>query len=300
MNVVKIMGGLGNQLFQIAFAYSLFEGKNICVDASVYKTYKIRDYSLAHFVIYDEIKQISEAEMDCGWYMYKLSSKIYHVIQKILFPMENKYNILGKLYLVLSKLGYYYNFSWKYIFNKSKNKTNNYIYGYFQSEKYFYNKKNLIKEKLKVKELMDDIEKNYFEDIKLNDSVGVSMRLGDDYRQSRILNVCTDEYYLQGMRYIHNINPNVKFYIFSDDLERAKKIKFDFDVCFIPELKDYQSLRLLSSCKYFVIANSSFSWWGAYLSSYKNKVIVAPKRWYNGMENPDIYTDDMVKLEGEY
>lgn len=125
------------------------------------------------------------------------------------------------------------------------------------------------------------------------------MRLGDDYINSPTLNVCKEDYYYRGMDYIYSKNKDAVFYIFSDSIDRVKQqFKFKYPVRYIDGFKDYESLRLMYSCKHFVISNSSFSWWGAYLAENKNKIIVAPNKWYNNTkEKPDIYFNEMTLLE---
>ena len=102
------------------------------------------------------------------------------------------------------------------------------------------------------------------------------------------------------MRYIAERAKNPVFYIFSDNLKEIEWIKenyhFDFDVQYI-ELNnpDYEELRLMYQCKHFVIANSTFSWWGSYLAANEDKIIVAPKIWNkNYFKRFDIYTEKMI------
>src|SRR5690606_10452579 len=136
-------------------------------------------------------------------------------------------------------------------------------------------------------------------EIKEKNAVGVSIRLGDDYTNSPNLNVCNIDYYYRAMDLIYNNNSNVVFYIFSDRIDRVKeKFNFKYPVQYVNGFNDYQSLRLLYTCKHFVISNSSFSWWGAYLSENSNKIIVAPSKWYNHLsEKPDIYFDNMTLID---
>lgn len=301
MIIVKVMGGLGNQMFQIAFAkaVALEIGEEIFIDTSAYKKYKIRNYSASNLYIDNSIKNIEAANITLAYKGYlNLSQKIYRIFQKIIMRSLKRGEAPYKL---LSYFGLYYNFDVFYyslpsLSFKRKIKC---IYGYFQSEKYFEKYKELIKNEMKVKTSMTTREKRYFKEIKDNNSVAVSMRLGDDYVKSKSLNVCNDDYYYKAMDSLYNKNPNVVFYIFSDNIERAKKnYNFKYPVKYIENFNDYESLRLMYTCKHFIISNSSFSWWGAYLSDNNEKTILSPNKWYNqSIEPPDIYFDKMVLID---
>jgi hypothetical protein len=302
MVLVKVLGGLGNQMFQVAYAkmIALEYNEEIYLDISVYNKYKIRNYSISNLKISNSLKYIEDSNLSMAKKLYlNTTRKVYHLYQKIAKETTSidKY---GKIpFALLSKKGLYYNFD-RYYYNFSPNNAKvKSIYGYFQSEKYFEKYKSQVIEELKVKTPPTDREQSLLEEIKSCNAVAISMRLGDDYINSPSLNVCKEDFYYRGMDYIYNQNKDVVFYIFSDSIELAKKhYKFKYPVRYIEGFKDYESLRLLYSCKHFVISNSSFSWWGAYLAEGSNKIIVAPNRWYNDTkEKPDIYHDKMILLE---
>lgn len=302
MIILKSIGGLGNQMFQIAFARSLSleYSKEVYIDTSVYDSYKIRDFSLSNLLISEHFDDFSHANLPIRKRIYfKLTQKIYHVVQKIIKVLFKTDKIGKALYDFCVARGLYYNFDVYYYDHIIEDKDFKCLYGYFQSEQYFSKYKDQIVNELKVKVPPTGTEKALLDEILTHNSVAVSMRLGDDYIKSSMLNVCSDDYYIKGIKYISNKYSNAKIYIFSDDIERAKKIiNGKFNAHYVEGFKDYQSLRLLYSCKHFVISNSSFSWWGAYLSFNTDKIIVAPSRWYNNSrENPAIYTNDMVLID---
>ena len=142
-------------------------------------------------------------------------------------------------------------------------------------------------------------EKLLLKQIENSTAVAISMRLGEDYTNSSLLNVCGDDYYYKGMDHIYEKIDNPIFYIFSDRIDIVKsQFNFKYDVNYIDGFNDYESLRLMYTCKHFVISNSSFSWWGAYLSSNTNKIVVAPSKWYSDTkETPHIYLDSMTLIE---
>ncbi len=302
MIILKVIGGLGNQMFEIAFArmLSLEFNEKIYLDLSVYKKYKIRDFSISNLKISDSIEYIEDAKLPVLKRVYlKLSQKTYHVYQKIVKIGTGSDRIGNKSYETLKKKGLYYNFDVYYYKPSKSNSKIKCLYGYFQSEEYFKKYKQQIVEELKVKVPPTEKEKMLLDEIKSCNGVGISMRLGDDYVKSSLLNVCREDFYYKGMDYIYNKNKDAVFYIFSDDIDRAKKqFNFKYPVRYVEGFKDYESLRLMYSCKHFVISNSSFSWWGAYLSSSPDKIIVAPSKWYsNSKETPNIYLDDMTLID---
>lgn len=302
MIILKMIGGLGNQMFEIAFArmLSLEFDEKIYLDLSVYKKYKIRNFSLSNFNISSSFEDIEDANLTIlNKFYLKLTQKTYHAYQKIVKVITKSDRLGKKPYDKLTKNGLYYNFDVYYYYESKNNNKIKCLYGYFQSEKYFKKYEKQIIEELKVKIPPKDREKVLLDEIKSCNAVGISMRLGDDYVKSSLLNVCGKDFYHQGMEYIYNKNKDAVFYIFSDDIDRAKKqYKFKHPIRYIEGFKDYESLRLLYSCKHFVISNSSFSWWGAYLSNNSDKIVVAPNKWYNNSrENPDIYLEDMVLID---
>lgn len=302
MIIVKLIGGLGNQLFQIAFArtLSLKYGGKISIDKKAYKRYKIRDYSLTNFPISELIEDFYNSKLSTRKKIILYNSAlIYHLFQKIYKIIYKTDKIGQKISDFYDKKGFYFNLDSYYYSHKFSQHQVKYLYGYFQSEMYFMEYKDQIKNDFKIKILPSVEEKNLLEEILFYNSVGVSMRLGDDYLNSKNLNVCSKEYYLNAITFLMKKINDLKIYVFSDDIERAKIIIGDSNsVVFVEGFKDYQNLRLLYSCKHFVISNSSFSWWGSYLSESPDKIIVAPNKWYsNSNETPSIFTKDMILLE---
>ena len=161
-----------------------------------------------------------------------------------------------------------------------------------------------IKKELHVRKEPSDKNKEKIEELQQCNAVCVHIRRGDyvSNEKNRALVVCDETYYKRGMEYIAERVENSVFYIFSDNLQEINWIKenyhFDYNVQYI-ELNnlDYEELRLMYQCKHFIIANSTFSWWGAYLSANEDKVIIAPATWnkdYSGQI--DVYTKSMILL----
>lgn len=187
---------------------------------------------------------------------------------------------------------------------KAKKRTKK-IIGYYQSEKYFEKYKDIICSELRVMEEPSGQNRQMIEEIVSCNAVCVHIRRGDYVSNSKnaALVVCDEAYYKQGMEYVKEHVSNPVFFVFSDNNEEIEWIKKnyqleDFDVRYVTlNNPDYEELRLMYHCKHFVIANSTFSWWGAYLSDNKNKIVIAPTVWnkeYN--KQVDVYLEDMIKI----
>lgn len=301
MIVVKLMGGLGNQMFQLAFAKAMSIEKNeqIVIDLSGYEKYKIRKFTASNLNIGAHLKNVEDVKIPfLEKNLINFSQSTYRACQKIV--RSGKKKKVGKFtYILLAKIGLHYNFDRLYYKTNIISGKNKYIYGYFQSEKYFMKYKKIIKEELKVQTSPTKKEEILLKDLCAKNSVAVSIRLGDDYLNSQALNVCNEEYFYRAMKLIVKQNKDATFYIFSDDIKKVKKLfKFEYPVQYIEEFTDYESLRLMYTCKHFIISNSSFSWWGAYLADNQNKIVISPNKWYNnGSEKPDIFYDELTLIE---
>lgn len=298
MIIVKSLGGLGNQLFQLAYALDISEktGKKIFVDTHIYNQYKVRSFSANNLECFKvRCEPLKGKNKLTSIYMQKIYH-LYHKLCKSLFHIEKYGHVWLKFF---SKYGFIYNFDRFY--HKVSFCSERYeLYGYYQSEKYFIDNADKVKSLLKVRVEMSVEELTLFKRINENESIAISLRLGDDYIKSKNLNVCTKDFYLKSLLYLMKLKPKAKVYVFSDEIEKAKEILCNIDCTeffFVTGFNDFQSLRLMYSCQNFIISNSSFSWWGAYLSDYKDKIIIAPDKWYNdSLTQPDIYHKGMMKL----
>jgi len=174
---------------------------------------------------------------------------------------------------------------------------NNKLFGYFQSEKYFREYKDYILDILSLPTYMiNNISQKYNNIIQSDNTVSIHIRRGDYLKFSDIHTVLDLEYYQKAIEYF---SIDSFFIIFSDDIEWCKNqdlfknLKNKQFICDI----DYYELYLMSCCKNNIIANSSFSWWGVYMSKYINKKVISPKQWFgiNGPQNfKDIYIDNWI------
>lgn len=301
MIVLRMMGRLGNQMFQYAYARALQEiyKEPIVIDNSVYKKYRIGEYSLTNLNIRDDIKEVSKYNIrKLDYLVIRFWQKFYHVFQKLKRIIFNT-DVLGEhIFYYFSKKGLYFNFDRYYYPSLIINKKNKSIYGYFQSEKYFKEISDQIKKELKVVTEPSNQARKMLDEILGCNAVGVSIRCGHGYINTG-LDVCNPEYYYKGMDIVACKVYNPVFFIFSDRIDIVKETyKFSCPVKYIENMPDYESLRLLYSCKHFVIANSSFSWFGAYLSDNASKIVIAPSKWYKkSNKRPDIFLESMTLID---
>jgi len=142
----------------------------------------------------------------------------------------------------------------------------------------------------------------YEQQIKNCQAVSLHIRRGDylDPKYSALYkDICTPAYYEKAEAYIQNRYPDAVFFFFSNDTEWVKAHYSgpqDVVVEGNDEESGYADLYLMSRCRHHIIANSSFSWWGAWLNPDKDKTVIAPKKWLNGRDCKDIYTEEMILL----
>lgn len=182
-----------------------------------------------------------------------------------------------------------------------------YLDGYFQSEKYFNSISGIIREELTFKQ---PLEGEYFQNIlhriESLESVSLHFRRGDyitDSKTNKYHGVCSMNYYQKAVEKIEKKINSAALFIFSDDIPWVKAhFNSHLPTVFIEQSDEerHSDFRLMSSCKHNIIANSSYSWWAAWLNDNKKKTVIAPEKWYEDPRTPhdtaDILPDEWIKL----
>ncbi len=241
------------------------------LDLSKFEDYTLRSYKLNHFDIQEDFATPEDLEA---------FSPPEKGLPLVLFRAKNfmKPRHQKKIFIE-KKVGYDEDF------NRISGSC--WLKGYWQSEKYFEPIEKLIRREFKLHEEPDPLNRELLRDIKDKLSVSVHVRRGD-----YVANPVTNEvhgflgtsYYEKAIQYLQSKIKSPVFFVFSDDIEWAEKnLKTDHPLVFVDHNggeKDYEDLRLMWNCKYHIIANSSFSWWGAWLSNYDGQYVIAPKNWF--------------------
>jgi len=268
MIVVKIMGGLGNQMFQYALGrcMSLKNDQKLILDRSPYLRSFRRRYSLKFFQI--------EASTSYKFGLNFFKENLFYCLEKNFFNFEK--SILDN--------------------------TNCYLDGFWQNENYFIDIKETLKKDftLKDKYYQKLINKKYLEQIQNQQSVSIHVRRGDcvkNKKVSKIYKSCSLDYFSNAIEKINSYVKNAKFFCFSDDLNWCKNKMKSKNITFIENTKDYEEMVLMSNCKHNIISNSTFSWWAAWLNNYKEKIIICPKKWrYDDLNTKSLIPLDWIKI----
>lgn len=255
MIVVKITGGLGNQLFQYAMGRALaaHHNTNLKLDISAYQNDQSRNFMLNCFKIHDLDIEIDDI-LDYPLYYYKQN-------------------------------GFHFNSEVKELPNDT------YLAGFWQSDKFFNWKDYTFRNELIVYEHLVQCLSDKSMEIQNQESVAVHIRRGDYLYLNNTENnqpffgVLPIDYYNRAMTFLVKNNPSLRFYFFSDDIKWVQEnMQITYDYEFITNKVTSNSIEdfyLMSKCKYHIIANSSFSWWSAWLGNDPNKVVIAPAKWFN-------------------
>ncbi len=266
MIVVRIIGGLGNQMFQYAYAKSLQnKGYEVKIDISNFKFYKLHGgYQLDNFNIDIEVQPYLNT--------YLLKTLLNKTIREKTLLFDK--NLLNP-------------------------KKNTYLKGYFQNEKYFFQIRSILKKHFTLREKLSDSTFNFKKEIeRYKNSCFIHVRRGDYIinKSGKTFSTCDISYYKKSIEFLKNNHKNIHFFVFSNDFNWCKKaLKLD-DTTFVEhKVTPHEDLYLMSLCKFSIIANSTFSWWGAWLSNHKEKIVIAPKKWLVKKEN-DIVCNNWIKI----
>lgn len=263
--VIRLSGGLGNQMFQYALGKHL-EQKNAIVqyDTFVFYRDKLRNYELNQF--HTDVELVSTVR---NW---------FHLC---CYYTERK---LKMKQLVIKLLGEHHE---KSLFGFEDDLINyRYLDGCWQNIQYFYDLKTTLQREFVWKGSFNSIQQSVIKDIENQESVMIHLRRGDYLKptNSALYVVQDQDYYERAVHFVSDKVKEARWYVFSDDIEWCKNLScFKKDTTFIDKKISnnmYVDFELMKRCRHFIIGNSTFSWWASWLSANEEKVMVAPAQWF--------------------
>ena len=273
MIITKVDGGLGNQMFKYAHGFHVARtnATDLKLDLSWFENIRddeaTRKYGLGIFSIYEDFATEEEVE--------SVLKKHIPLLKPVRLTPHNFY-VGKKIYKDV------------------------YLDGQWQSEKYFKGSRDAIIKQFTLKSELQNFGGNVRHSIEMSESVSLHIRRTDYVTTKKHkYHQCDLEYYNSAIKKITEVHKNIEIFVFSDDMRWTKEhIVFEYPTHFVEGYKDYEDIFLMSLCKHNVIANSSFSWWGAWLSQHKNKITIAPKHWFadKKRKSDDIIPPDWITL----
>lgn len=270
MVISRLIGGLGNQMFQYAAGRSLAVANNceLKLDVSGYKNYTLHNgYELDLFNIQAGLAMDNEISS-----LVNVQSRWSRFISKKL-GLKNKSHLIEK------------SFSFEPSFFDIKQSI--YIDGYWQSYQYFESIKSQLKVELTPTAPLSGLNLSVAESIVQVNAVSLHIRRGDyvsNNATNKVHGFLGLKYYEDAISIISSRVSNANYFVFSDDIAWAKEnLELTNNVSFIDHnsgKNSYEDMRLMGLCQHHIIANSSFSWWGAWLGQNPNKIVLYPDRWF--------------------
>ncbi len=282
MIIIKLTLGLGNNLFQYALGRRLALERNteLLLDFTG-ENYNRQRYCLSYMSHFNMVRVVAKKR------------------EVIKIKLLNRFPFFSSDY-------------WGSVIKENRNTFNQtvidapknaYLVGYWQSEKYFKPIEDIIRQDITLKEPQDEKYQNLLNRITLSNSVSVHIRRGDYLlaKNMRLFSPCMPDYYLKAESLISKEISSPELFIFSDDIEWVKQnISFRCPVNFVSDgsMADYQELMLMSACKHNITANSTFSWWGAWLNVNPQKIVVTPQKWFIDpvMDEKDLIPSAWIKI----
>ena len=287
MIVIACAGGLGNQMFQYAYYLNQkikFNEEYVKFDISWFNKNKVHNGYELEKIFKLKIDYANKTDIRAAGKPINIIDKITNKILAKPKPWYSSGPVNAITYLsdiVEIKEGYFY--------------------GFWQSPKYFESIADKIRKDFHFKNPLDEKNEILRKDIINSDSVSVHIRRGDYLNNKTVENICTNNYYINSIMYIKKLIKKPKFFIFSNDIEWCKinlQIENAVYIDWNTGINSYKDMQLMSYCKHNIIANSTFSWWSAWLNDYHQKIVCVPQRWFNisGHETQDIYPDEWIRI----
>ncbi len=292
MVISNILGGIGNQMFQYA------AGRSLALTTSqslVFDLNDFSDYKLHHGFELNRVFNVNAESASANTVNEVLGWRANHLARRMLRRSQCA-GLRGNKFVVEPHFNY-----WPDFFNLAGDC---YLHGYWQSERYFKQIESVIRRDFTFREALAERNLELASEVAQTQSVSLHVRRGDyvsDAKTGQVMDVCSLEYYRKAICYVaeHIVKP--VFYVFSDDITWVKEnLSVSYPCVYVEhnrQKESYRDMQLMSLCRHNVIANSSFSWWGAWLNAHSEKLVVAPKNWFrNGANDSDLIPGEWIRL----
>lgn len=288
MKIVRIIGGLGNQMFQYALYLALkhkYPEEEIFIDASLMGSYKVHNGLEIDRVFGVELPQATFSQLlklTIPTYNYKLS----RLVEKVFPKRDTEYCDPSRYFEV----------------DEVMTCGDRYYNGYWLHFEYFEDCQDVIKNTYRFKLPLNDRNRMILEKIrKTKGSVSIHVRRGDFIKSPLYSGICDVVYYKEAIKYVIDRCKECHFFIFSDDIEWCKE-----NITPLLETNEYDfidwnkgddspiDMQLMSECQNNIIANSTFSWWAAFLNNNPDKIVCSPKKWLNARETRPVQMSSWI------
>lgn len=273
MIIINLNSQLGNQMFQYALARKLQTmGRQVKFDTRYYKQYP-KHYALDIFPVTVDVasgNEIGKERDERRTYPARLRRKLFGKRKSIFSEVESR-SLMYKPDILQLKHGY--------------------VDGYWQSEKYFSDIHTIILKDFTFPPVNDTKNRELIDRISEQTTVSIHIRRGD---YANGFPMMTPQYYENAINYFESVYNEVYFLVFSNDMDWAKQnLQFSQGefVDWNTGKESWKDMYLMTQCNHHIIANSSFSWWGAWLNQKENKEVIAPSVWFHHQETPDVYCE---------
>lgn len=288
--IVRLSGGVGNQLFQYALgrALSLRHGQELVLDVSSYDNQNPREaqrrFSLSPFniagrlAIPSDFKEIGLPAASDNRLFARLQRKAVRILESRLSLSERKIVIEPTFYFVPEILDI---------------RGDVFLAGVWQSPRYFNDFSEQIRRDITLKNDLSEKGRSLSELMQSTESVSIHIRRGDQVSDPHLAQkqgLLTEQYYSAARDHFNNKSRKHRFFIFSDEIDWVKaNLDFGEDAVYVSEygLTDYEELILMARCKHNVVAKSSYSWWGAWLNRNADKTVIVPKQRFGTLQLDD-------------
>lgn len=284
MIITRLIGGLGNQMFQYAAGKALAcrHGVEVKVDLSELNKQAGEQYTQRHYElgIFDSGIQVA-TENELRDFTGGDRSRLRREVQRRL-PF-----LFNSLCAVESGAAYHPQFE--------SYPRHTMLQGFWQSERYFRDYEQEIRNDFRFRSSVLEATRSLRETIASCEAVSLHVRRGDyvsNPSANQFHGLCSPRYYEQAVRHLAALHPDIRLFVFSDDIAWCREnLSFSQSVQFMETGSPYEDLYLMSQCRHNIIANSSFSWWGAWLNAHAGKIVVAPQQWF---QDPSVNTSDII------